>query len=50
MRFEGQDQVSNDLEKLDKVLQKSIVGNKKKQMLCATHMKEETNTKIYKNV
>lgn len=46
MLFEGQDQALSDLEKLDEVLQKSIVGNEKKQMLCATLMKEETNTKI----
>lgn len=46
MHFEGQDQTSNDFEKLEKVIQKSIVWNKKKQVPCATFMKEERNTKI----
>lgn len=46
MHFEGQDQISDDLEKLEKVTQKSTVWGKKKQVLCAACTKEETNTKI----
>lgn len=48
MHFEGQDQTSDNFEKLEKVIQKSTAWNKKKQVLCVPFMKEETNTKIYK--
>lgn len=48
MHLEGQDQTCDDLEKLEKMIQKSTAWNRKNQVLCGTFMKEGANTKIQK--